>query len=346
VADFISVHLPKSPETMGLIGDAAFDKMKPGVRVINTARGGIIDEAALVRALESGKVASAGLDVFSSEPVPADFALARFENVIMTPHLGASTAEGQDRAGVIVAEQIVAGLTGGVVTYAVNIPSISKADMEAIGPFLSLAETLEQLLRAVSDGPLSKVTVRYEGEVAEHDTRLLTIAATKGLVAAGSDEAVNFVNAPTMAAGRGLQIAETKERRSLDYTNLISLSTVDRQGEMTAGGTVFGPKNRPRLLQIYRHNIDIEPSEHMVFLRYDDIPGMIGRIGTIIGSHNVNIAFMNVGRKKVEGKAVMGLALDEPLPVEVLDQIRAVPEVDDVREVELSLPTPPAVPRT
>lgn len=278
--------------------------------------------------------------------MPPDFPLAKFDNVIMTPHLGANTAEGQDRAGVIVAEQVVAGLSGGVVTYAVNIPSISKEDMDAIGPFLSLAETLGQLLTAVADGPLSKVTVHYEGEVAEHDTRLITLAVTKGLVAAGADEGVNFVNAPTIAAERGLQIGEVKERRSLDYTNLISLSTTDRQGEMTAGGTVFGPKNRPRLLQIYRHNIDIEPSEHMVFLRYDDIPGMIGKIGTIIGGHKVNIAFMNVGRKKVEGKAVMGLALDDSLSPEVLDEIQAVPEVDDVRAVELSLPALPAAPRT
>ena len=345
-ADFISVHLPKTPETNGLISDAAFEKMKKGVRIINTARGGIVDEEALVRALEAGKVASAGLDVFSSEPVPADFPLAKFDNVIMTPHLGAATAEGQDRAGVIVAEQVVAGLSGDVVSYAVNIPSISREDMDAIGPFLSLAEMLGQLLSAVSDGPLSKVTVHYEGEVAENDTRLLTLAVTKGLVQAGSDEAINFVNAPTIAVERGLQIAETKERRSLDYTNLISLSTTDRQGEMTAGGTVFGPQNRPRLLKIYRHNIDIEPSAHMVFLRYDDIPGMIGRIGTIFGSHNVNIAFMNVGRKKVEGKAVMGLALDDSLPQELLDEIGAVPEVDDVRAVELSLPALPATPRT
>ncbi len=345
-ADFISVHLPKTAETMGLISDAAFEAMKPGVRVINTARGGIVDEEALMRALEAGKVASAGLDVFSSEPVPPDFPLATFANVIMTPHLGANTAEGQDRAGVIVAEQVVAGLSGGVVTYAVNIPSISKEDMEAIGPFLSLGETLGQLLTAVADGPLSKVIVHYEGEVAEHDTRLITLAVTKGLVAAGSYEAVNFVNAPTIAAERGLQIAESKERRSLDYTNLISLSTTDRQGEMTAGGTVFGPKNRPRLLQIYRHNIDIEPSEHMVFLRYDDIPGMIGKIGTIIGTHKVNIAFMNVGRKKVEGKAVMGLALDDSLSPEVLEEIQAVSEVDDVRAVELSLPELPGTART
>jgi D-3-phosphoglycerate dehydrogenase len=336
-SDFISIHLPKTSETMGLIGDAAFQKMKTGVRIINCARGGIMDEVALVRALESGKAASAGLDVFSSEPVPEDFPLAKFDNVVMTPHLGASTTEGQDRAGIIVAEQIVAGLTGGVVTNAVNIPSVSKEAMEAIGPFLPLAETLGQLISAIAEGPLSKVTVHYEGELAEHDTRLLTLAVTKGLVEGSAAEAVNFVNAPSIAADRGLQVSEAKDRRSPDYTNLITLEGTDKQGELTLGGTVFGPKNRPRLVKIYRHAIDIEPSPHMVFLRYEDVPGMIGKIGTIIGGHGINIAFMNVGRKKVEGKAVMGLALDDQLPAPVLDEIRNVRGVDGVRAVELSL---------
>jgi D-3-phosphoglycerate dehydrogenase / 2-oxoglutarate reductase len=335
-ADFISVHLPKTPETTGLINDAAFDKMKKGVRIINSARGGIVDEASLARALESGKVASAGLDVFSQEPVPEDFPLLKFDNVVMTPHLGASTAEGQDRAGVMVCEQIVAGLTGGVVSYAVNIPSVSKEAMETVGPFLTLAETLGQLLMATAEGPLSKVTVHYEGVLAEYDTRLLTLAVTKGLVESGADEAVNLVNAPTIAADRGLQVSEAKDRKSQDYTNLITLETTDNQGKLTAGGTVFGPKNRPRLLKVYRHAIDIEPAQHMVFLRYDDIPGMIGRIGTIIGGHGINIAFMNVGRKKVEGKAIMGLALDERLPADVFEEVQRVPGVDGVRQVELT----------
>jgi D-3-phosphoglycerate dehydrogenase len=336
-SDYISIHLPKTAETTGLIDDAAFQKMKKGVRIINSARGEIMDEAALARALESGKVASAGLDVFSSEPVPADFPLAKFDNVVMTPHLGASTTEGQDRAGIIVAEQIVAGLTGGVVTYAVNIPSVSKEAMAAIGPFLALAETLGQLISAVAEGPLSKVTVQYEGELADHDTRLLTLAVTKGLVEGGADEGANLVNATSIAAERGLQVSEAKDRRSPDYTNLITLRSTDKQGELTAGGTVFGPKNRPRLVKIYRHAIDIDPSQYMVFLRYEDVPGMIGKVGTIVGSHRINIAFMNVGRKKVEGKAVMALALDDPLPAAVLEEIRAIPGVDGVRAVELSL---------
>ena len=338
-ADFISVHLPKTPETMGLIGDAAFEKMKKGVRIINSARGGIVDEAALERALESGKVASAGLDVFSSEPIPDDFSLLKFDNVVMTPHLGASTTEGQDRAGLIVCEQVVAGLTGGVVSYAVNIPSVSKEAMETIGPFLPLAQTLGQLMVAVAEGPLSKVTVHYEGALAEHDTRLLTLAATKGLVEGGADEVVNFVNAPAIAGDRGLQVSEARDRVSPDYTNLITLETTDNQGMLTAGGTIFGPKNRQRLVKVYRHEIDIEPSAHMVFLRYEDIPGMIGKIGTIIGGRGINIGFMNVGRKKVEGKAIMGLALDDSLTPDILEQIRAIDGVDGVRAVELTSAT-------
>jgi D-3-phosphoglycerate dehydrogenase len=219
----------------------------------------------------------------------------------------------------------------------VNIPSVSKEAMEAIGPFLPLAETLGQLISAIADGPVSKVTVHYEGELAEHDTRLLTLAVTKGLVEGSADEGVNFVNASSIAAERGLEVSEAKDRRSPDYTNLITLKANDKQGELTSGGTVFGPKDRPRLVKIYRHAIDIEPSPHIVFLRYEDVPGMIGKIGTVIGSHNINIAFMNVGRKKVEGKAVMGLALDDPLPAAALNEIRAVRGVDSVRAVELSL---------
>jgi D-3-phosphoglycerate dehydrogenase / 2-oxoglutarate reductase len=337
VSDFISVHLPKTAETTGMIDDAAFAKMKKGVRIINCARGGIVDEAALVRALESGQVASAGLDVFSSEPPPAEFPLAKFENVIMTPHLGASTTEGQDRAGVIVAEQVVAGLSGRVVTYAVNIPSVSEEAMKAIGPFLRLAEILGQLTSAIAEGSLSKVTVKYEGELADYDTRLVTLAVTKGLVAAGTDETVNYVNASTIAAERGLRISEAKDRWSPDYTNLITVETTDRKGELTAGGTIFAPSNRPRLVKVYRHEIDIPPSPHMVFLRYEDVPGMIGKVGTIIGKHAINIAFMNVGRKKIEGKAVMGLALDDPLPEAALDELRNIPGLDDIRAVELSL---------
>jgi len=334
-ADFITVHLPKRPETAAFVDDAAFAKMKKGVRIINCARGGIVDEASLARALDSGQVASAGLDVFSSEPVPADFPLLGYENVVMTPHLGASTSEAQDRAGVITAQQVMNGLLGRFVSTAVNIPPVDEDTMEALGPFLPLAETLGSLIVSIADGPLERFTVRYEGGLAEIDTRLLTIAVQKGVLERRCEEAVNYVNAPSIAEERGYGFAEEKEPVARDYTNLITVISEDARGELTTGGTVLGPQNKPRLVKIYRHDIDIEPSEHMAFFRYEDVPGMIGKVGTALGDRGINIAFMNVGRKKVEGKAVMALALDHPISQDLLDSLCGTAGISEARAVEL-----------
>ncbi len=334
-ADFITVHLPKTPETLGIVNDEAFGKMKDGVRIVNAARGGIVDEDSLVRALQSGKVASAGLDVFSQEPPPADFPLLAFDNVVATPHLGASTEEAQDKAGTMIAEQVAAGLLGQFVSNAVNIPSVSAEDMEAVGPFLHLAETVGKLIMALADGPVEEFTVHYEGQIAEQDTRLLTVALTKALLEGRVEDVVNYVNAPSIAEERGLKISEVKDRRSRDFTNLITLTAKGPKGEFSAGGTTFGPKHRPRLVQVYGHDIDIEPSKHMAFFRYEDVPGMIGRVGTVLGSHGINIAFMNVGRKKMEGAAIMGVALDDPIPQAVLDEILALDGFSEARAVEL-----------
>lgn len=334
-ADFLTVHLPKTPETVGFINDEAFAKMKDGVRVVNAARGGIIDEGALQRALDSGKVCSVGLDVFSKEPPDPDFPLFKYDNVVVTPHLGASTEEAQDKAGVIIAQQVTAGLLGQFVSNAVNIPSVAGEAMEALGPFLPLAETLGKLIVSIADGPLEKLTVHYEGQIAELDTRLLTIAVLKGFLEDRMEESVNYVNAPAIAEERGIKVAEVKERAARDYTNLITVVSEDRRGELTAGGTTIGPKHKPRLVKIYRHDIDLEPAPHMVFLQYEDIPGMIGRVGTAMGDRGINIAFMNVGRKKVEGRAVMGLALDDPAPQDLLDEIQAMPGFFEARAVRL-----------
>jgi D-3-phosphoglycerate dehydrogenase len=334
-ADFITVHLPKTPETMGIVGDAAFAAMKDGVRIVNAARGGIVDEDALARALESGKVASAGLDVFSQEPPPADFPLLGFDNVVATPHLGASTEEAQDKAGTMIAEQVLAGLLGQFVSNAVNIPSVSSEAMEAVGPYLPLAETLGKLIVALTTGPLDDLSVHYEGQIAEQDTRLLTIAVIKSMLEGRVEDVVNYVNAPHIAEERGLKVSEVKERRSRDFTNLITVTARSSRGEFTAGGTTIGPKNRPRLVRIYGHDIDIEPAKHMAFFRYEDVPGMIGRVGTVLGSHGINIAFMNVGRKKVDGAAVMGVALDDPISQNVLDEIAGMSGFSEARAVEL-----------
>ncbi len=334
-ADFITVHLPKNAETMGYIGDEEFAKMKDGVRIINAARGGIIDEEALVRAVESGKVASAGVDVFSKEPAPPDHPLLKYDNIVVTPHLGASTEEAQDKAGVIIAQQVAAALHNRFVSNAVNVPAIPDEAMQVLGPYLPLSETLGRLLVSIADGPLNKITVTTAGEIAEHDTKLITLSVLKGIFEHHVEEPVNIVNAGAIADERGLDVTEVSERRSRDYTNLITVETRDRRGPLTVAGTTIGPKHKPRLVKIYRHDIDLEPAEHMAFFQYEDVPGMIGKVGTALGKRGINIAFMNVGRKKVEGKAVMGVALDERLPQETLDEICALDGFFEARSVEL-----------
>ncbi|MHB0915652.1 MAG: phosphoglycerate dehydrogenase [Thermoleophilia bacterium] len=328
-ADFITVHLPKSPETRGFIGKEAFKRMKKGVRIVNCARGGILDEEALAAALKSGKVAGAALDVFDTEP-PADSPLLAYDNVIVTPHLGASTIEAQDRAGTIIAEQVAAALNDQFVSNAVNIPSVSPEQMNVVRPFLPLCEKLGRLIVEIADGTLENIELTYQGSIADADTTLLTVAFFKGLLEGRVEDAVNYVNAAGIAEERGIKVTESKRRQAADFTSMITIKSEDRRGELTVGGTTIGPKHRPRFVKIYRHDIDIEPGRYMAFFRYDDVPGMIGRVGTMMGANNINIANMNVGRKKIGGKAVMSITLDKPIPAEILDEIRAEPEFDDV----------------
>ncbi len=328
-ADFITVHLPKSPETAGFVDEAAFAAMKDGIRIVNCARGGIVKEAALLQALKSGKCAGAALDVFEQEP-PAGNPLLELDNVVVTPHLGASTIEAQDRAGTIIAEQVAAALNDKFVSNAVNIPVVSVEQMNVVRPFLPLCEKLGRLIMEIADGPLEKFDITYQGALAGYDTTLLTVAFFKGAFEGRVEETVNYVNATGIAEERGIKVTESKQKQAVDFTNLITASSADRRGELTVGGTTIGPKHRPRFVQIYRHDIDIEPGQYMAFFRYDDVPGMIGKVGTILGSHNINIANMNVGRKKRGGKAVMSVTLDKPIPEEVLEEIRSQPEFDDV----------------
>lgn len=334
-ADFVTVHLPKTPETMGFVGREAFARMKDGVRVVNAARGGIIDEGALQEALDSGKVASAGIDVYSEEPCPPDFPLLAYDNVVVTPHLGASTEEAQDKAGTIIAEQVKAALLNEFVSNAVNIPSVSDEALERLQPFLPLAETLGKLIVAIADGPIEDFSVHCEGQLADYDTRLLTTAVLKGTLEGRVEESLNYVNAGSIAEERGFNVSEVSDRHSRDFTNLLTVVSKDRHGELSAGGTTIGPNNRPRLVKIYRHDIDIEPAQHMAFFQYEDVPGMIGKVGTVLGENSINVAFMNVGRRKAGGKAVMAVTLDDPIPQSVLEEIRELPGFHEARAVEL-----------
>jgi D-3-phosphoglycerate dehydrogenase len=333
-ADFITVHLPKNAETLGFVDDAAFAKMKDGVRVINVARGGIIDEDAWARAIESGKVAASAVDVYPKEPT-TDSPLFKFDSVVCTPHLGASTVEAQLRAGTIIAEQVAAVLKGEFASNAVNIPLAPGEDADELMPFLGVCEQLGRLIVQIADGPVDAFEIGYGGGIARYDTRILTLGVLQGVLADKVDGPVNFVNVQNIAEERGITAKETKQPAAVDFLNLITVTTHDSQGELSVCGTTLGPKHRPRLVKVYRQDVDIEPSAHMVFLRYADVPGMIGKIGTKVGEFGINIGQMSVGREVKDQKAVMGLTLDDSLTAEQLDDLVASCGLTDGKRVEL-----------
>jgi len=316
-ADFLTLHLPLNDETRGAVDAEAIARMKDGVRIVNAARGELVDEAALGDALRAGKIAGAALDVFPKEPY--DGPLLGAPNIVVTPHLAASTDEAQDRAGVIVAEQVAAALDGGVVTNAVNIPSVGAEDLEVLGPFVPLASALGRLALELARGEPGRIGLEYHGELAEHDTRLLTLAALNGAFRGRVDQAVNYVNAPLVAAERGIDVVEERRRSSRDFTNLVAVTA----GDARVAGTTIGRENRQWLVSAFGFELEIELAPRMIFLRYDDVPGVIGRVGTLLGESNVNIANMAVSRNREGGKALMALSIDTPASPEVIERLRA-----------------------
>ena len=331
VSDFISLHLASTPETRGLVGREAFAAMKPGARIVNAARGDVIDQDALVEALRSGHLGGAGIDVFPQEPV-TESPLFGLPGVVVTPHLGASTSEAQDRAGVVVAEQVAAALTGGVVTSAVNIPAVAPEQLDVLGPFLPLARQLGQLGAALAGGAASPVEISYEGQLAELDTRLLTSAVLTGVMAGHTDEPVNVVNAGALAAERGIEWTESTTPRAGDYTNRLGV----RIAEVALAGTTVGTTSRPRLVSAFGQDLEIELAPHIGIFRYLDVPGQIGRVGTILGDAQVNIASMAVSRSRAEGLAVMAATVDSPVPREVVDELCRIEGFERVWFVDLT----------
>jgi len=315
-ADFLTLHLPLTDDTRGSIDAAAIARMRDGARLINAARGELVDEAALVAALESGKLAGAAIDVFSHEPY--DGPLLKAPNVVVTPHLAASTEEAQDRAGVIVAEQVAAALDGGLVTNAVNIPTIGAEDLEVLGPFIPLAAKLGRLALQLAGGDVRRIAIEVYGALAEHDTRLLTVAALNGAFQGHTDQPVNYVNAPVVAADRGIEVSEEKRRASRDFTNLVRVSA----DGVRVAGTTIGTDNRHWLVSALGFELDMEMSPRMALLLYDDVPGVIGRVGTLFGAAGVNIANMTVSRNREGGKALMAISIDSAAPPELLAQLR------------------------
>jgi D-3-phosphoglycerate dehydrogenase len=333
-ADIVTIHLPKTPETAGWLDDEAFGYMRDGVLIVNCARGELVDHDALQRALESGKVGGAALDVFPEEPI-TDHPLFKFENVVVTPHLGASTTEAQDRAGVQVAEQVVAALQGGVVSNAVNIPAVRPEEMEILQPFVELCQTLGRLAAALAEASsIDRIEVGYEGRLSEFDTRLLTIAILNGVLQGHTEEEVNFVNAPSIAEERGIAVEERKVSEAADFNELVKVAVVANHDRVEVAGTGFGPRNVPHLVSVYGQSFNIEMAEHFAFFRYLDQPGMIGRVGTIFGEKGVNIASAAVGAEAGQ-EAVMAVTTDAPVPDELIREIAALEGFRDGRAVDL-----------
>ena len=332
-ADFLTLHLSLTAETRGSIDAVAFGKLRDGARIVNAARGELVDEAALLDALREGQVAAAALDVFGSEPYSGP--LLELDNVVVTPHLAASTEEAQDRAGVIVAEQVAAALEGALVTNAVNIPSIGAEDLEVLGPFIPLAAALGRLAMELARGRAERIELAYYGSLSGYDTRLLTVAALNGAFQGRSDQPVNYVNAPVIAAERGVEVVEERRRASRDFTNLVRVSLRSNGDELRVAGTTIGREHRRWLVSALGFELEMELAPLMAIFRYDDVPGVIGRVGTLFGEAGVNIANMAVSRTRRGDKALMAVSLDTPAPPALVETLRAA-GLDDAYFISLT----------
>jgi D-3-phosphoglycerate dehydrogenase len=333
-SDVISLHLPKTPETVNWIDADALVRMKDGVRIVNCARGELIDLDALATALDSGKVAGAALDVFPEEPFTDHPILAR-EDVVATPHLGASTAEAQDRAGVVTAEQVTAALTGGVVTNAVNIAAMRPEVMEALAPFVPLCEKLGRLAQGMlAAGSVDRVIAEFRGPIAEHDTRLLGIAVLVGILSGHTEEPVNLVNAPQMAEDRGIELVETRDAVSEDFTELVQVRLESGGESVEVAGTGVGPRNEPYLVSAWGESFYLPFADHLALFRYSDQPGMIGRVGTAFGEEGVNIISAAVGAESGD-LAVMALTTDASVRAATVEKILELEGFSAGRSVDL-----------
>jgi D-3-phosphoglycerate dehydrogenase len=335
-ADYVSLHLPRTPETENLVNAELLATMKPTARIVNCARGGIVDEAALAEAVQNGVIGGAALDVYAKEPLAADSPLRGVaQRLILTPHLGASTEEAQENVAVDVAEQIRDVLLGLPARSAVNIPGLTPEVMEQLKPHLQLAETLGLLLSQLAGGDVEQLEVRLQGEFASHPSQPLVVAALKGLLSAALGDSINYVNATLEAKARGIHVVEVKDDASRDFAGgSLQLSSKGSKGDHSVAGAVFADGDL-RITTIDEFPVNVTPSRHMLFTRHRDMPGIIGNLGTVLGEHNVNIASMQVGRRIVRGDAVMVLSLDDPIPASLLATIHAINGIQESHPVTL-----------
>ncbi len=340
--DYITVHVPKNPETAGMIGREQFEVMKPSVRLINTARGGIIDPKALLDALNEGTAAGAAIDVYLAEPpdTEAEKALIQHDKVLAVPHLGASTEEAQDQVALDAAQQLVEALRGGEVRNAVNAPGFSEAIPELLRPYAELAPRMGAMLSAITPGGISKVEVVYRGPISELNVSPITTHLLRGLLSAALEQPVNVINAPVLAEQYGIEVEQITSAKTREFANLmeVKITTTD-QVQRSAVGTIFGHKF-PRIIAIDGYHMEMRPEGHVVVILNDDRPGALGQYGTTFGKHKINIADMTFSRKKRSGLAMVGLNLDQAAPKDVMDEIRALEMVEDAWYIHLPELTP------
>jgi D-3-phosphoglycerate dehydrogenase / 2-oxoglutarate reductase len=332
-SDFISIHLPKTPETVGLIGAVELAKAKPSLVIVNAARGGIVDENALYSALKEGRIAAAGVDVYAKEPC-TDSPLFELENVVATPHLGASTDEAQEKAGIAVAKSVRLALSGELVPDAVNVQGGVIA--EDVRPAIPLTEKLGRIFTALAGEVAQQIDVEVRGEITEHDVKVLELAALKGVFTDVVEEQVSYVNAPLLAAERGTAVRLVAESESPDHRNLITIrGTLADGSQVSVSGTLVGIAQRERLVAVNDFIVDLEPTEHLAFFTYADRPGMVGTVGRILGDAGVNIAGMQVSRDAKGGHALVALSVDSAMPADALAEIEAAIDATSLRGVDL-----------
>ena len=331
-SDFVTIHATKTPDTIGLVNADVLEHAKPGMRLVNAGRGGIVDEGALADAVRDGRMGGAAIDTFAQEPT-TESPLFELDNVVVTPHLGASTAEAQDKAGETIAEQVVLALRGDFVPFAVNVAA-SEAS-EIVRPFLPLAERLGRLFSGLAGGAPETLEVFYEGEIADYDCRVLTLSILKGVLGPVVSEPVSFVNAPQLAEARGISVRETKMADARDFVNLIEVrGTIGERANQVAG-TLFGKQQGPRIVGIDEHTVDLPPARYMLVVHNRDTPRMIAGVTGVLGAADINISDMDVGRSPSGEAALMVLVTDSPVLPETVANVAAVDGVQSARAIDL-----------
>ena len=333
-SDFVTLHTPLTDGTRGMIGSNEIARIKPGARIINVARGELVDEAALLEGLNSGRLGGVALDVFSKEP-PDRGPLLEHPKVVVTPHLGASTEEAQREVAIEAAEQVLAVLGGAPARNTVNAPFVAPEVHAVLAPFMPVGAVVGKLLTSLAEGQFLGITIGYQGEIAEYDTQMLQASVLAGLLAPVSTGQVNLINAPVLARERGLNITEQHNRVSQEYTSIVSATLETTEGKLTLAGTSM--RDEPHIVKIDEYWLDIVPTAaYLLFVDNQDQPGSIGAVGTIAGHHNINISFMEVGRLKMRGRAMMVIGADDPVPQNVLEEIQSLSHIHKVRLAKLT----------